>query len=386
MEKIKVMGLFRIPVSYFNALLVQFSRLPEIDLKIAFSIKPQNTDIFPTSDLDYVFLDGAEEAFCNNEHSERDHLLKQKSIEKEILQFRPDIFFINTGYLMPTTWIAISICKKMRIPIVTRMTTEGVLPRNIFKRIAKKIIVGLYCKNMDAGVYECKLQKDYMISYGMNPHKLFFAPCAVDNEYFSSLNSKYTKSEAKAALKINQDCIVIADTAELIQRKRPMDLIKAVENLRNEYNIMCFFIGKGALFDELSNYIESHNLKECVLCGRLKHEEMSKYLCAADIFVMPSQYDASPKALNEAMNFNVAIVVTDGVCTAPELCKEGENGYVYKAGNIDELTNKIRCLLDRRDELDSMGCLSKNIVSEFSYESVLNGWKKAIDYCLKNKS
>ena len=261
--KTKVLGLFRVPVSYFNALLEEFSQVPDIELKVAFCIKPQNPAILPSQALNYVFLDGAEEAFFNNINSERDYTLRQKSIQTLVEEFRPDVLLVNTGYRMPTTWLAIAAAEKLHIPIVTRMTTEGVSPRNILKRIGKRLIVGSYCRKMSAGVYECALQRDYMIEYGMNPRHLFFAPCSVDNAFFSPLSSRYTKQEAKRLLGLDENCIVIADTAQLIARKRPMDLILAVENLRKDYSLKAYFIGAGPLRDELAAYIREHSLKEC---------------------------------------------------------------------------------------------------------------------------
>jgi glycosyltransferase involved in cell wall biosynthesis len=382
MEKIKVFGLFRIPVSYINPLLEKFSECEDIELKVAFSIKPPNETLYPR-DLNYIFLDGAEEAYIDNEHSERDRLICQKSVRQEIENFMPDILFLGTGYLMPTTWLAVSAAKKKRIPIITRMTTEAVTPTNLIKRIAKRIIVGTYCSKMNAGVYECSVQKDYMVKYGMKPEKLFFAPCSVNNEFFLELAQKYSKEEAKRRLGLEKDCFVITDTAELIDRKRPIDLIKAVEILRKEFKIKTFFIGKGALSRQLEDYIVQNDLNECVLCGRLTHEEMGKYLCATDVFVMPSENDASPKALNEAMNFQVAIVVTDGICTARELCLEGINGYIYHAGRVDELTNSLRKILSSPGKILQMGAESKKIVSAFSYDNVIKGWKEAAYSCLK---
>lgn len=380
--KTKVLGLFRIPVSYFNALLEEFSQAPDIELRVAFCIKPANPAILPGQTLNYTFLDGAEEAFSNNTNSERDHTLRQKSIQTLIEAFRPDVLLVNTGYRMPTTWLAISAAEKLHIPIVTRMTTEGVKPRNILKRMAKRLIVGRYCRKMTAGVYECALQRDYMIDYGMDPDHLFFAPCSVDNAFFSALSSRHTKQEAKRILGLGENCVVIADTAQLIDRKRPMDLILAVENLRKDYPLKAYFIGAGPLRDELDSYIREHSLEECSLCGRLSHEDMSVYLCAADIFVMPSEHDASPKALNEAMNFGVAIVVTEGVCTSPEMCREGQNGYIYQAGNVGQLTDRLKMILDRRDGIEEMGAVSREIVSAYSYQKTIQGWRDAIDFCL----
>ena len=112
---------------------------------------------------------------------------------------------------------------------------------------------------------------------------------------------------------------------------------------------------------------------------------MSKYLSMSDIYAMPSQYDASPKALNEAMNFKLPILVSDGVKTAKELCKDGVNGFIFSVGDVNSLSEHISSFNGDRSTVTSMGEASELIVGQFNYDTVTDAWVDAIEYSINKE-
>ena len=65
----------------------------------------------------------------------------------------------------------------------------------------------------------------------------------------------------------------------------------------------------------------------------------------------------------------------------PELVKDGEYGYIYN--NIEELTEKIKKLLDDKKLAEEMGKNAKNIIKrEYSsddyYKAIMNIYNKVI--------
>ena len=60
------------------------------------------------------------------------------------------------------------------------------------------------------------------------------------------------------------------------------------------------------------------------------------------MFVLPS--DAEPWGLivNEVMNAAKPVIVTDQVGAAPDLVRDGENGYVVPVGDTDALARRLR--------------------------------------------
>ena len=79
-----------------------------------------------------------------------------------------------------------------------------------------------------------------------------------------------------------------------------------------------------------------------------------------------SDYDPSPKTLNEAMNFGLPCIVSDNVGTAKDLIKNGINGYILNNTNKYKVLSYInRIFLDKDNKLKSF-IYNKNILLQYS--------------------
>jgi glycosyltransferase involved in cell wall biosynthesis len=89
-----------------------------------------------------------------------------------------------------------------------------------------------------------------------------------------------------------------------------------------------------------------------------------------DIFILPSKGPGETWGLsvNEAMACGRPVIVSDKCGCAYELIKEGVNGYTFRSGDVNDLVNKMQRMLDR-DDLRTMGKNSRNIISNFNYQS-----------------
>lgn len=378
MNKIKVFALFRNNVSYIDPLLEKFGENELIDLKVAFSVnKP--SDKSHLEKVNYVFLSGADR---KEFYESGDYRIRQNDVVRVIHEFSPDVMLIATSYYSPTTWMALKYARNHKIPVVTRMTVESGRKRKWYVRFLKRIIVSAYCRRVDVGVYECNNQKKYMMEYGIAEDKLFFAPCSVDNDFFFDLKNSCDRDSVRSKIGADDDCCVIIFSGQLIDRKRPLDILESGFRLLKEgKKLKMIFMGDGNLRENMEDYIDEHEIREAViLTGKLDQKKMSEYLSASDIYVLPSENDASPKALNEAMNFELPIVITDGIETASEMCKEGVNGFVVHVGDINAITDSLRKIISLGPA--KMGRVSRQIVSEYSYERVVNSWIEAIQSCL----
>lgn len=388
---IKVLGIFKAPVPYTSDLFKLFSQNPDIELTVVFCIRTTNglqyMDRTAGKMLDWGtnVLEGFEYKFLERRiraGGDPDYKVINLNISK-VIDFREyDVILMGTSYWSITTWIAIRQAKKVGIPIITRATVQTTKKRNKLLLFLKKLVVGSYCKRVDAGVYECQAQKNYLMEYGMQEEGLFYSPCAVNNEVFQNLASSFNKSEVRKDLSIPEDRVVICSTGQLISIKRPWDLIKAVEKLNVlGYPVELYLIGDGVLRKEIESYIDNNQLSSVHLTGTLSQTFVAKYLAICDIYAMASEIDASPKALNEAMNFALPIVVSTGVSTVPDLLEEGKNGYSFVTGDIEGLVNGIKRIIDNNCGKE-MGQESYKIIQENGYDRVISGWMDAIDYVL----
>ena len=392
-SKIRVLAIFKAPAPYIDPLLRLWAAYPKVDLVVIYCVK--------TTDGEFYFddaigknvawgtrlLEGYKYLFLENRITaigRSDFKICNSKIKSYIRNNNFDAILMGSSYWSPTTWMAISEAKKRHIPIITRMTVEAGRKRNVGILMLKKMLVSRYCRNMEAAVYECRQQKEYLKHYGMKEETLFSAPCAVDNSYFAAQCEMYNKKDLRNEHGIPGEAVVFVTTAALIPRKRQKDVLHALEILKKKgLEPYYFMVGDGTDRQELELLIDKKGLKNVHITGQLPQNEMSKYLKLSDVYILPSDNDASPKALNEAMNFSLPIIITTGVGTAELLLRNGENGYIYKPRDVNMLATAMEQLMERNDRV-RMGKISKEIVEQCDYPRIIKGWMEATKYAIEN--
>lgn len=390
---IRILAIFKTPVPYFAPLFKLLAQRDGVELTVVYCLRISDEEKFydfyskkyirhGVNVLDgykYIFLDDRMKKSDGN-----DLKIIKKKIIRVIKGGDYDVILNGMSYWSLTTWMGISTAKKNHIPIVTRATVEAEKKRNKLLLFIKKVVVKKYCSLMSAGVYECKSQKDYLLHYGMKPDALFFCPCAVDNDYFIKKKNSFSRDKIRSELGIKADTVVIIVVSMLIPRKRPMDVLQAFKILKDKgYNATIYFLGNGDQRIKMEKLISQHHISGVNFTGRIPQDEVSKYLTAADIYIMASEADASPKALNEAMNFSLPIVVSDGVETIEQLLIEGQNGYKFRVGDVNGIASAVEKIM-RNPNRDKMGEKSQEIVGQYSFNRVVDNWILAMRYAVEN--
>ena len=67
-------------------------------------------------------------------------------------------------------------------------------------------------------------------------------------------------------------------------------------------------------------------------------------------------------SINEAINFNIPLVVSDIVGSVPNLVFTGQNGYVFEMGNTIDLSNCILKILNGSIESEKQTKLNSRIL------------------------
>ena len=75
-------------------------------------------------------------------------------------------------------------------------------------------------------------------------------------------------------------------------------------------------------------------------------------------------------------------IVSDQVGAAADLVQNGENGFVYPAGNVAALADALRQVLSDPEGCQRMGGRSRQIIEGWSFEQDLEGLKQALSYFL----
>ena len=217
-------------------------------------------------------------------------------------------------------------------------------------------------------LYSCSGNKEFFMHYGVKSTKLGYIPCDFNNNFFQDQinKNKLSKKIIKKNIGIKDDDLVLAMCCSFTKRKRPADLITAVKKLDTSNNIFLLFIGDGPERSTIELSLKNTGIRYYIT-GFLGQNEISKYYIVSDISLVLSDYDPSPKALNEAMNFSNCIIATKNVGTSDDLIKNNINGYIINAGDIGALSKIINYLNKDRERIQTMGSKSLKIVSEFNY-------------------
>ena len=173
--------------------------------------------------------------------------------------------------------------------------------------------------------------------------------------------------EKKAGLK--HPCASILWVGRLIGLKHPDASIHLAESLKRQgYEFKLSIIGNGDLEQELQMMIADKELTDCVeMLGAMSPEKVREHMEKADIFLFTSDFNEGWGAvLNESMNSGCAVVASHAIGSVPYLIKHQENGLIYHSGNIDELYENVKYLLDNPAEQERLG--------RAAYETIVGEW------------
>ena len=97
--------------------------------------------------------------------------------------------------------------------------------------------------------------------------------------------------------------------------------------------------------------------------GYLHQTGVAELYAATDVLVLPSLSEAWGLVVNEAMEFSLPIVVSDRVGALP-LVKNGENGFVVPAGNVEALAEAVTTVGRNPQLRRRMGKRSRTLIED----------------------
>ena len=318
-------------------------------------------------------------------YSQENKRLMAKALE----EFKPDIVHINNFQRQLSASI-IDAIKEKNIPIVmTAHDLNPICPASIMLYngevcddcitkgyahcIKKKCVKGSTLKST-LGVME---KKYYDI------HKVFRKiDCIISPSEFNKnqlVNGKLKYNEIVTLHNFVNESehneYVLGDYAfylgRLSKEKGILNLIEAIGDIPNAKLLIA---GDGPERERIEAYISEHKLDgRITLLGYQNQDSIHKYITNSRFVVIPSICNENcPYSVLEAMEIGKPIVASR-IGGIPELIADGENGYLYKADDINELKEKLTLLLDDDEKVNSFAQKSRELYeSYYSPDSYYN--------------
>lgn len=172
----------------------------------------------------------------------------------------------------------------------------------------------------------------------------------------------------------------IITAGRLNEQKNQELLIKAFIKVSEEYDDFELHIyGKGELYNYLNKMIAESSAKERIF---LEGEVENAIYNNRDAFgfVLSSNFEGFPNALEEAMCFGIPSICTifdSGV--SRELINDGDNGFLFNVGDCDGLVRQLRKLLSlNEDEYNDLAIKASNIFTKYNNKNIGNEWEQFV--------
>jgi len=194
-----------------------------------------------------------------------------------------------------------------------------------------------------------------------------------DNEKFFK-PSRGKREELRRKNGYKHSDILLVYVAELNENKNQALLIKALKIIyETNKNVKLLLIGPDGLSGENQKLSNKLGLDEAVefLGERVDVEHL---LPMCDIAVASSIREGLPVNIMEALACGVPVVAADNRGHRA-LIKNGENGYLTKLNNPDELAQRVLEIIEKEDIYQKLSSFACSSVSIYSKDSVLEEMK-----------
>ena len=380
---IRVAHLVSHPIQYFAPLYRELASRPEIDLTVYFysdatlrEFRDPEFGRMVTWDVPLVGGFRARILPSARRTEPTAGLLKRPNADilREVARERYDVVWVN-GYAHLTTWLAVVVARATGAQVLIRDEQTLLHGRPWHKRLSKNIALRLLYSQA-SGLYIGEENRRYFSYYGMPDERLFSSPYCVDNAFFARLSSELEpkKPQLQRAFGLAGDAPVILFVGKLIEKKQPLLLLDAFADVRREWPCALLLVGDGPLRPEIERRIADEEIQDVQITGFLGQTDLARAYAAADVFVLPSIRDETwGLVVNEALNFALPVVVSDKVGCAPDLVRQGENGYVVPAGDRRALAQAVSQLVADDQVRRRFGCAGWRRIQRYSVEACADG-------------
>ena len=210
--------------------------------------------------------------------------------------------------------------------------------------------------------------KDYTDLSVYPQDKLVKIHSGVDIEKFKQ--EPVSAIEKKCSLGLTRSGLVVGFIGWLIPTKGPMHLLKAMEDVWQDYDdTILVFIGKG----DLDVALRAEALKSGAN-GRVHflgwRNDIDEIMPIFDILVLPSLNEGMGRVLVEAMAADKPLVASN-VGGIPDLVQHDYNGLLVPPGDEKALAASIKLLIDDPEKAKRMGQRGRELCPHFSVERMI---------------
>ena len=275
-------------------------------------------------------------------------------------------------------------------PYTVKPVIYGSIAANINKIPVISLITGLgfafsgltfkarMLQRLNEFLYKISIRKNKIIVFqNSDDHQLFLDRKIISKNKKvafvsgSGVNLDWFKTRVNENI---SDVISFVIVTRLIKEKGVDLYIEAAQKLKEKYQKAEFHVIGAAGNSSSSIKPEKlHNLHEKgIIVFHGAQNNVSEHLFQRDVFVLPTYYrEGIPRSILEALSVGMPVVTTN-TPGCKETVLEGENGFLIKPQNLEELINAMEFFLANKEKIKDMGINSRNYAKERFDVNIIN--------------
>lgn len=249
---------------------------------------------------------------------------------------------ICDGYQYLTNRRVIRYCARAGIPLFLRADSNirGDRPRGARAWLKRRILGGII--RSCAGVMPMgRLGQEYFEKYGAEPARCFRVPFEPDYASFAGVTAAEAAAfRARHAMEPGRRYVLYSGRLAAAKRVDLLvDALAAIADRRPDWGLLV--AGDGPLRRELAARVPARLAARVLWPGFLEAGEIRVAYRAADLLVLPSDYEPWALVVIEAMAAGCPVLSSDVVGASAELIEDGVNGRLFRSGDLACLTEAL---------------------------------------------
>lgn len=244
------------------------------------------------------------------------------SVLNIVKKARLDADVVYSHFMLPSGLAALEVSRVLRRPAVCTLG-ESVLEAHEAKISHRRLVRA--CAEFDHLVFNSPHTRSIALDrYGVLSNKCTVVPNGVDPARFFPRD----KLECRRQLGLPEDEPIVIFVGSFIHRKGPLRVLQACQKLNPRPKMI--FIGTGP---------EQPGGNDVLFAGAVEHDQVPLYLCASDVFVLPTLGEGMSNAVIEASACGLQIVTSH---IAPNIAILGAtHPFLSDPLDIDQLAGNI---------------------------------------------
>ena len=284
-----------------------------------------------------------------------------------VRETRPD-FVITLGY---NTSYSIYLCivrtlmRRFKLVYMSDSKADDG-KRHRLKEALKRMLVSRFDGALVAG----EKHRRYAQSLGIPMDRSRVGFDVIDVAYFRDAASRALAQGDNARHRFALPRQYVLCVSRFVERKNVPLVVEAyARSGLPERGVSLVLVGQGELEAAIREKVAALGLSDKVMIFReVLNRDMPAFYALADFVVLASAYDQWGLCVNEAMAAGRPAIVSETCGCANELVHDGENGFVVRAGDVEQLADRMRRLGDDPALREQFARRAQTTISEWTPE------------------